>query len=708
MHSNGFSVDVSLRHLPQALHPVQGGYPSTVATSVPVQGPCLGAFQNQPLRRSSLNLQANRKDPALVSKTRSTFTPSNIVAAVSQQVPIPTSPSEASRQRLSSSLSASGRGVFPGSPTRVPPLPVSGVATEVSSSLLGFNSPSKETLFYSPSAGNRLFSQAEIRSLSLSASVQQVFSDQGPRTPHGAKIVNPQSPTRTLSPSSAPVGEFRSSTELAEAMALAVATTTAAARQRSPTIGEDELVNSQSSRTMTRQTPSVPAMHFRSRNVSPAKPVGAAQASLAPSRQVSPSTQRTTSATTPLLLGGSQQGSSASSQANPIGRSYRSVNQQGNVKSMLSPRLETRTVNQVESPGAIAFPAVESMSGLSREGTDILPRSFEESMQKFREEIMAYSDVMFQQIRFEVSSLRREQLENGRLLQQAILDERDVRTADVAEVRMCLKSIDVQVRNSSWTPDAPFYSSHSSSSCERPLGVNASLTSTTSEALANQLQALAHDLEAERVERCKRLADIHDRLSQETIVLARRLDEIRSSITEGVTAAMQASDERQQRVVQALETERKERCDDTRELRATMDSIWNRFSASAEQNGHSSSSKSSVQRHDLNGGHDDIETLYEMVREALGDTVHLRQEISDEQTSRTRDHSSLRQQVDQLGKQLNTMQTLLREATVSKVPKGHQASPRQGFKDPDFEMQEESKRTLQDDLSSMQSGMDEL
>lgn len=64
------------------------------------------------------------------------------------------------------------------------------------------------------------------------------------------------------------------------------------------------------------------------------------------------------------------------------------------------------------------------------------------------------------------------------------------------------------------------------------------------------------------------------------------------------------------------------------------------------------------------GDPDDVNTLYDMVREALGDTVHLRQLVSEERDQRSREQSQSRQQIDVMAREINTIQALLREATA--------------------------------------------
>ncbi|CAE8596750.1 unnamed protein product [Polarella glacialis] len=137
--------------------------------------------------------------------------------------------------------------------------------------------------------------------------------------------------------------------------------------------------------------------------------------------------------------------------------------------------------------------------------------------------------------------------------------------------------------------------------------------------------------------------------------------------------------------MQALDAEKSERCQECQELRAILDSVWKRATcgsaASCSKNDEEFTKKSYYFKYadpegrgdefkELVGDAEDINTLYEMVREALGDTVNLRQQIADEHASRTRETSTSRHQLDQMSRQLNTVQALLREVTQSAGAEG--------------------------------------
>lgn len=76
---------------------------------------------------------------------------------------------------------------------------------------------------------------------------------------------------------------------------------------------------------------------------------------------------------------------------------------------------------------------------------------------------------------------------------------------------------------------------------------------------------------------------------------------------------------------------------------------------------------------ELVGDQEDINTLYEMVREALGDTVHLKDELAAERDQRARSQQGL----ERLERQVNTMQALLRDAAALSTLV-HQATPTPG------------------------------
>jgi len=67
------------------------------------------------------------------------------------------------------------------------------------------------------------------------------------------------------------------------------------------------------------------------------------------------------------------------------------------------------------------------------------------------------------------------------------------------------------------------------------------------------------------------------------------------------------------------------------------------------------------------GDQEDLHTLYSMVREALGDTVHLRQQIGEERERRGQELAAARHQLKRLEKQQHKVQTLLQEAVAPGV-----------------------------------------
>ncbi|CAE7889352.1 unnamed protein product, partial [Symbiodinium sp. KB8] len=95
----------------------------------------------------------------------------------------------------------------------------------------------------------------------------------------------------------------------------------------------------------------------------------------------------------------------------------------------------------------------------------------------------------------------------------------------------------------------------------------------------------------------------------------------------------------------ALVLERDARCKELEEVRATIDSVWKKATGSVQSDTakrgyyftHIDAPNADVK--EFVGDPDDVNTLYDMVREALGDTVHLRQLVSEERDQRSREQS---------------------------------------------------------------------
>jgi len=189
-------------------------------------------------------------------------------------------------------------------------------------------------------------------------------------------------------------------------------------------------------------------------------------------------------------------------------------------------------------------------------------------------------------------------------------------------------------------------------------------------ATAAGVEALANEFES----RCAVNADLHTRLANEVSDLSRRLDEHRAAIREDFVAIARQTDERSAQLSGLVERETAERCRESLELRAILDSVWQQASAAggASRRGIGGALKYYFQFgaggdeaegrfKQVVGDEEDINTLYEMVREALGDTVYLKEQICEEGDHRAR----LQQQGDRVERQLNTMQAILRDHRVT-------------------------------------------
>eukprot|EP00931_Biecheleriopsis_adriatica_P088118 TRINITY_DN62497_c0_g1_i1.p1 TRINITY_DN62497_c0_g1~~TRINITY_DN62497_c0_g1_i1.p1 ORF type:complete len:633 (+),score=88.93 TRINITY_DN62497_c0_g1_i1:59-1900(+) len=265
-----------------------------------------------------------------------------------------------------------------------------------------------------------------------------------------------------------------------------------------------------------------------------------------------------------------------------------------------------------------------------------LPQAFE----SLREEMKRVCEEQVESVRAEVTSMLRQ---TERYFGEALRDERTERAAHAGQVQTFLQSLDVQVHD-----------------CQRALAtVCPELVGTHGVVSAlRQVDVFGRELEDERTFRCERIAELHDRLSREVGALTKAVEEQRIS------------------ALKVAEQERSDRCEDTKEIRAIMNSVWSQASSTAV--GCAKETESSKKAYffryadadgqreefkEMVGDPEDINTLYEMVREALGDTVNLRQQLEEEAVARGRETSSCKQRLDQMTRQLNTLQALLRDVT---------------------------------------------
>lgn len=155
------------------------------------------------------------------------------------------------------------------------------------------------------------------------------------------------------------------------------------------------------------------------------------------------------------------------------------------------------------------------------------------------------------------------------------------------------------------------------------------------------LQELLAALQGEREARCGRDAELHERLGREVGVLARRFEEHRVALAEDMADTIEHVDQQSVKLDQGFKAERRERSQETNEIRAILSAVWQRIQ---DQDSKAPSGKRR-KSHDQEADQQDVTTVYEMAKEALGDVVGLRQQLAEEQDSRKRDQQQLERQV---------------------------------------------------------------
>jgi len=305
-------------------------------------------------------------------------------------------------------------------------------------------------------------------------------------------------------------------------------------------------------------------------------------------------------------------------------------------------------------------------------------------VQEVKEELLTLRARNSKQLAEQTSALRQELLsqrtlqshlqEQTTLLRQeadrAVRAEREARLRDMAEFRGAIDLMHARVNEC-----------HAAMSTlprvlqEQGVFAGTGLDAGAAQAAAAGMQALAHELQAERETRCARDADLHARLAREVGDLARRLEEHRTALGEELAAVMRRMEEHGGNLERLVEQEVADRSRESLELRAIMDSVWQQASgnfSATEGRGKktpgrpskhflhfgSEAGESEDRMKELVGDQEDIDTLYEMVREALGDTVHLKDELAADREQRARSQQS----VERLERQVNTMEALLRDA----------------------------------------------
>lgn len=248
----------------------------------------------------------------------------------------------------------------------------------------------------------------------------------------------------------------------------------------------------------------------------------------------------------------------------------------------------------------------------------------EDPFYKLRQEIQTQCKLHAEMIRAEVSSLCNE---TGRRLQEEISKLQDAKDEEFAQVQSMLHLFDVKVKECQQKLDA----------CQQDR-----IPQIQSFQSNVDLQVFQSELDAERMCRSDRISEVHDRINKEVSKMTKFIEDNRTASLEAVALEQSA------------------RSNDVQELRATLESMYQVSSPNVDAN-----AKAELPRtDDFSGDPEDIYTLYEMAREALGDTVHLRQLVAEERSERIKEMSSSRQQVDMLSRQLNTVQALLKEASA--------------------------------------------
>uniref|UniRef100_A0A7S1AN49 Uncharacterized protein n=1 Tax=Noctiluca scintillans TaxID=2966 RepID=A0A7S1AN49_NOCSC len=211
-----------------------------------------------------------------------------------------------------------------------------------------------------------------------------------------------------------------------------------------------------------------------------------------------------------------------------------------------------------------------------------------------------------------------------------ISNECEARLKESAELRMTLESLSDQLAKANAAVKAamqPDKINNLLSRCSEAtrFGPNAQqpellaqsrAVSHRLEELASRVEGVLQEIGIEREKRCATSAELHAHLAREIV-------EVRVACNK------------------AIEEENVSRSIEARELRAILDSIWKRVDRDSEP----SSIFPKVRRSTV-GDFEDVNTLYEMVKEALGDTVRLSQEINEEREVRCQEYDDVRHKLE--------------------------------------------------------------
>jgi len=255
-------------------------------------------------------------------------------------------------------------------------------------------------------------------------------------------------------------------------------------------------------------------------------------------------------------------------------------------------------------------------------------------LERMRAELASSCSAQVAEVRAEVISSWRE---NESLFRDALSESQGKQEAELRRVKVLLRSLDEKVQEKPATT-------------QRQAGFEQLPQEAAAAEILEQMQAIRDELEAERLSRNDRLGELSDRI----------LNEI------GDLRCLQGQNEL---LTQNFEAEKHIRKQEFSEIRATLDSVWSRVSVACSDGQRTrqshyfqyASADGEKEFKEVLGDSEDINALYEMVREALGDTVYLKQQLSEDQTVRSRD----KQQLDQMSKELNMLRSLVKQATPS-------------------------------------------
>lgn len=146
---------------------------------------------------------------------------------------------------------------------------------------------------------------------------------------------------------------------------------------------------------------------------------------------------------------------------------------------------------------------------------------------------------------------------------------------------------------------------------------------------------VSQELLREQEARCQRDAELCAKLQRESATLMSRLEAHCALVDQEFSGIQSLVNEQIAAISRAVVDEQEERNKETMELRAILDGVWRTVSdrPSSEMN-ERRFFKMGDRYKNVVGDQDDINTLYDMVREAMGDQVRLSSELADERALR--------------------------------------------------------------------------